>query len=312
MSDQLSQESGALGSMWWIILEWSTHHDLLVMGVASPGLNSEVMKDRHWQELAKIRWSVNTSLQPKVFGGSTWSQAYKILDAGQRLPRGQTLIRSDRVFAKGRLKGVCDVWAGLAHTPNCCLTPATALADRRSCNTVELRVMVQSTWTGCLAVDLAGITLDLYTANVNPHLPGSVSTLSVLSRRLVAVEGRKVGVDSGSNHASSANGSTICLRPLGTFLVSLTFACPSDVQFETDFLVRATALVVSCTPWSTKSTQDASSLALEVASSEKTPKWRWGVFAKFIEEDIVHEHYEQVSSGFLVLTERGGLGVGRA
>jgi len=66
--------SHALVTLWWLILEFSSHIDLTTASAVSVALRADAQNDRLWLELVRRRWALprSSNTDPKVFGGSTW------------------------------------------------------------------------------------------------------------------------------------------------------------------------------------------------------------------------------------------------
>ena len=66
--------SHCLLTLWWLILEFSSHLDLTTASAVSVALRADAQSDRLWLELVRRRWSLprSSNTDPKVFGGSTW------------------------------------------------------------------------------------------------------------------------------------------------------------------------------------------------------------------------------------------------
>jgi hypothetical protein len=196
--------------------------------------------------------------------------AYRLMTWKHRVPRGIYTEKHNIVFAEGKGVG-CECWILLAHRTSTRLRHIDGVN-----NSIELRICIQNITHKVLSVPLNGPSFEIL-CRTGTH---DVDDLPVSKVKAVALNGQKIQ----ELTTQKTKKSRIELNPLEFVVLSLEVICPADMEFETDFLARAKRLTLQAN-----------------AGHSATHPQQVLIEAKFIDEDVVWDHYVSLPGGAILL-----------
>jgi hypothetical protein len=250
---------------------------------------SEVASDeKTWLWLVNARFNINASkrirdvddhIKPKLYGGTTWKDAYRVMARSNKMPKMKVLFRKKIIFGKGgaylqksingsdathtkkclrgkRHEQVCALWVMLNHTEDCNLRTikqydddyAKDIFNRHEETYIEVQVGLQNTRSGftTLHIDLLEMKFQMMPSDKcsDKLLNQPIIKHGIYSPRIIY---RSIGenVNTDCSFAES-----ITLKPFEFAVVAVSvplahyIAAGENLQFETDFLSRALTISV--------------------------------------------------------------------
>jgi len=265
------------------IFEYMDVSSLGKLSCISKGIISKVVSnERVWGQLVRKRFLIEPSKsRPNVYssGRNTWKSTYRLLSSCNRIPKCR-LTNKKIIFAKSSIK--CDngtsIWVLLGHTPNC----ETRICRQRSRHIV-FYVCIQNVRSG-----FSTVNVDVGRMNIQFLEDGSTRHQFL----------KACSVPQIIYGSTDFLNESICLKPFDFAIFKVTFPCPSNVIYETDFLARAVSLQVPIQNSSHRLFQNAATPADKICgdSSKST--------AFFLTEKQIWDNYMLLPGGCLVLSEK--------